>query len=78
MSVVDEQLGPLEDEALKLEQQLEGLYASEHAIQRELATFSREIEPLRQNMESSMLDLLDSAIRAAEGNGFVFADDSDE
>ena len=78
MSVVDEQLGPLEDEALKLEQQLEGLYASEHAIQRELATLSREIEPLRQNMESSMLDLLDSAIRAAEGNGFVFADDSDE
>jgi len=75
-AVVDDQLGPLEEEALDLEMQLEDLYTREHALQRELAAFSQEIAPLRQTMESSMLDLLDSAIQAAESNPMIFADDS--
>lgn len=74
-TVFDDQIRPLKDEMLGLEDQLEELYSREHALQKELATFSREIEPLRQNMETSMLDLLDTAIQAAQSNPIVFADD---
>ena len=77
-AVIDDQLGPLEDEAMKLEERLEGLYAREHTIQRELAAFSQEIAPLRQNMESSMLDLLDAAIQAANNSPVIFANDAGE
>jgi len=53
------------------------LYAREHDLQSELSTFSREIAPLRQNVESSMLDMLDTAIRAAQSNPIVFANDGE-
>ena len=76
-AVIDERLGPLEEEAMDIEEKLEVLYAREHDLQSELSTFSREIAPLRQNVESSMLDMLDTAIRAAQSNPIVFANDGE-
>ena len=48
--------------------ELEELYEQQRAVELELRAAEREVEPIKQEMEAGLLDLLESAVgRLSEG-----------
>lgn len=74
-SVVENEIGPLRDEALAIEEELQKLLNLERGIQSELRELTGEIAPRQFEMESSLLDILDKALSAASDGGIISADD---
>ena len=57
------------DEEMRRKMELEALYEQQRAVEMELQAAKREVEPIKQEMEAGLLDLLETALgRLSEGS----------